>query len=229
MPTALLFDLDGTLVDSRADLARAVNLVRADFDLDPLPMGQIVGYVGNGVRALLVRALADLSDPDLGEALARMRTHYLAHLLDETLPYPGVPEGLERLAAAGFALGVVTNKGEEAARRICAELGLAPPLAAIVGGDTCASLKPSPEPVFHALEKLGASAAGGWFVGDNSTDLEAGAAAGLRTCFCRFGFGRADGRPADLEVDHFAELADHLLSQLREEASNQPPTDGDAS
>jgi len=213
MAPAILFDLDGTLVDSRADLATAVNLVRGDFGLAPLPMVQVVGYVGDGVRTLLARALADLPSADLAEAVARMRTHYLAHLLDETLPYPGVAEGLARLAAAGFALGVVTNKPEEPARRICAALGLAPPLAVIVGGDTCPTLKPSPEPVRHALELLGADPEAGWFVGDNHTDLEAGAAVGLRTCFCRFGFGRAAGQTADFAADHFAELTDRLLAQ----------------
>lgn len=213
MPTAVLFDLDGTLVDSRADLATAVNLVRADFGLEPISVDRVVSYVGDGVRTLLARALADLPGADLTEAVARMRGHYLAHMLDETLPYPGVAEGLARLAAAGFVLGVVTNKVEEPARHICAALGLMPPLAAIVGGDTCPTLKPSPEPVHHALAQLGAGAEGGWFVGDNHTDLEAGAAAGLRTCFCRFGFGHADGRPADLEVDHFAELVAHLTGR----------------
>jgi len=212
MPTAILFDLDGTLVDSRADLATAVNLVRADFGLAALPVAQITCYVGNGVKKLLQRALTDAPDTDLALAQARMREHYLAHVLDETVPYPGVVEGLAQLAAGGFALGVVTNKPEEPARRICAALGLAPPLTTIVGGDTCPTLKPSPEPVHFALAQLGATTAGAWFVGDNYTDLQAGAAAGLRTCFCRFGFGDAAGEPADVAVDSFAALVQRLLA-----------------
>lgn len=212
MPTAVLFDLDGTLVDSRADLATAVNLVRADFGLAALPVTQVTGYVGNGVRMLLRRALADLPDIDLPTAVARMGEHYLAHLLDATVAYPGVVEGLARLAAAGYVLGVVTNKPEKPARRICEALGLAPPVTVIVGGDSCPCLKPSPEPIHFALAQLGATTADAWLVGDNYTDLQAGAAAGLRTCLCRYGFGNAAGEPADLAVDSFAEWVDHRLA-----------------
>ena len=211
MPTAILFDLDGTLVDSRADLATGANLMRADHGLAPLPVAQIVSYVGNGIRKLVERTLADRPELDVTAGVSAMKRHYLAHLLDETRAYPRVGACLARLAKAGILLGVVTNKPEEPARRICEALDLAQFLPVIVGGDTCPVLKPSPEPVLFALDQLGPEAKGIWFVGDNYTDLQAGAAAGMKTCFCRFGFGKTAGEMPDLAVDSLTEFTDHVL------------------
>jgi phosphoglycolate phosphatase len=208
MSSAILFDLDGTLVDSRADLATGVNLMRGDFGLRPLPMPQIVGYVGNGIRRLVERAVADAPDVRVSDGVESMRRHYLEHLLDETILYPGVLRGLETLAIAGIPMAVVTNKPEAPARRICDALGISLFVKAIVGGDTCPVLKPDPAPVHAALE-----VAGSWFVGDNYTDLRAGRAAGLSTCFCRYGYGDARGEEANLEVDSFAAFVAHVLGK----------------
>ena len=200
MHTAL-FDLDGTLVDSRDDLVRAVNLARRDFALPPRPAGEIVACIGDGVRALIERAVPER--PELWDALvARQREHYQRHLLDQTRPYPGVVEALERLAAAGWRLGVVTNKPGVFARRILAGLGLDRYLGAVVGGEDAPTLKPDPGPLHAAAALLGGVLdAGDWMVGDHATDLEAGARAGVRCCFCRYGFGEARGLAYDLAVD----------------------------
>jgi phosphoglycolate phosphatase len=212
MPSAILFDLDGTLVDSRADLATGVNLMRADFGLRPLPVPEIVGYVGNGIRKLVERAVADAPDVAVAAGVEAMGNHYLAHLLDETIPYPGVLRALETLAIAGIPMAVVTNKPEAPARQICDALGISLFVKEIIGGDTCPVLKPDPAPALLALERIGGEVAGSWLVGDNYTDLCAGRAAGLSTCFCRYGYGHARGESADLEVDTLAEFVAHVLA-----------------
>lgn len=202
----ILFDLDGTLVDSRADLTMAVNLTRADFGLGPLPLTTVTDYVGDGIRQLLQRALRDAAAGwDMEEAVRRMSAHYQAHLLDETHVYPGVAEVLPMLAKA-WRLGVVTNKPQAQASAICEQLGIGGMLDAVVGGGRCPQLKPRPEPLQMALELAGASADGSWMVGDHRTDLGAAQAAGLRACFCAYGFGIQDGQRADAVIQHFGQL-----------------------
>ncbi|MDR2849297.1 MAG: HAD-IA family hydrolase [Verrucomicrobiota bacterium] len=200
MKTAF-FDLDGTLIDSRADLALAVNLTRQDFGLPPKSVPEVVACVGEGVRLLIERATPER--PDLWDAmLARQRVHYLAHCLDNTVPYPGVAETLAALCAAGWRLAVVTNKPGPVTRPILEGLGLLSFFGAVVGGGDCPTLKPDPAPVFFAAAQLGAAPdPSDWMVGDNFTDLEAGRRAGVRRCFCRFGFGDARGEPYDLAID----------------------------
>ena len=120
----LIFDLDGTLIDSRADLAKAVNLARADFGLTMLSLDDVVSMVGDGVYNLMRRAVPGLAKPeDVEKAVAAMQRHYREHLLDETCLYPGVAETLAALKS-DWRLAVVTNKPEAAARHICDALGI---------------------------------------------------------------------------------------------------------
>lgn len=209
--SAVLFDLDGTLVDSRADLALAANLMRADHGLGPLPVAQIVAFVGHGIRRLVERTLEDAAHPpDLGDALEAMRRHYGEHLLDHTAAYPGAAEALRRVRALGYRTAVVTNKPEAPARRICRGLGLEEFIDTIVGGDSCPVLKPDPEPLRLALRRINADLRGSWIVGDHMTDLEGGRRAGLKRCFCRYGFGSPGSETPDCEVNGLSEFADLL-------------------
>ena len=200
MRTAL-FDLDGTLIDSRADLALAVNLTRQDFGLPPKPQEAVVACVGEGVRVLIERALPEC--PELWDAmLIRQRENYRAHLLDQTCLYPGVKETLSALCGAGWRLGVVTNKPGVFTRPILESLGVLTYFGAVVGGGDCPALKPDPAPLRLAAKQLGVTLApDDWMIGDHVTDLEAGFRAGLRRCFCRYGFGEARGAAYDLAVD----------------------------
>ena len=200
MRTAL-FDLDGTLIDSRADLALAVNLTRQDFGLQPQRQETIVACVGDGVRLLIERAIPER--PDLWEAmLVRQRENYRAHYLDQTVLYPGVKETLSALSSAGWHLGVVTNKPGVFTRPILDSLGVLSFFGAVVGGGDCPELKPDPAPLQFAAAQMGvALTPKDWMIGDNVTDLEAGARAGLRCCFCRYGFGETRGAAYDLAVD----------------------------
>ena len=208
--SAVFFDLDGTLIDSRADLALAVNLTRRDYGLPSLPIAQVVGYIGEGVRVLVSRSLPER--PDLmEEAVVRTRAHYGNHLLDHTTLYSGVKEGLARLGAQGWKLAVVTNKPREAIRPILAGLGVAHLFDALAGGGDASVLKPDPALIRVAAARLGlVDLTGCWMAGDHFTDLEAGRRAGIRRCFCRYGFGDPREEPYDLAVDSLVELSEHL-------------------
>ncbi len=192
-PTAFLFDLDGTLVDSVADLATAVNLLRDELGLLPLDRDTVRRFVGDGATALVTRALP----PGLFNAdrLARFLHFYRDHLLAQTRPYPGIVPFLESIRSRRLA--VVTNKPREFAVPLLEGLDLARFFPVVVGGDSCPRKKPDPEPVRIALRQLGAEPADAVMIGDHHTDLRAGRAAGLRTCFCGWGLGHADGLSAD--------------------------------
>ena len=206
MMPILIFDLDGTLVDSRADLVDAVNLTRADFGLAPLPLADVIAMVGDGVYNLMTRAVPDLARPhDIEEAVAAMQRHYRDHLLDQTRLYPGVASTLAALKP-DWRLAVVTNKPEAAAQRICAALGIGAFLDAVVGGGRCPHLKPRPEPLLLAMALAGGTAAGSWMIGDHRTDLGAAAAAGLKACFCAYGFGLQGDERADAVIQSFPAL-----------------------
>ncbi len=208
---AYIFDLDGTLVDSRHDLADAVNRMRADLGLGPLPLERVVSFVGDGIRRLVERSLQDAptSPARLEQALALLREHYAAHLLDRTVLYPGVHAGLEALAREPCHLAIVTNKPTEPARRICEGLGIGHFFALVLGGDACERMKPDPLPVQRVLALTGADGTSSWVIGDNRTDLEAGRRAGLRRCFCRYGFGHPGSEVPDLTVDSLEDFAAH--------------------
>lgn len=211
---AFIFDLDGTLVDSRHDLATAVNLMRRDLGLPALPMETVVGFVGDGMRRLVERSLRDTPSAaaEVDRAVALLRGHYGEHLLDQTALYPGVLAGLEALARQPGHLAIVTNKPTEPARRICAGLDILRFFPHLLGGDACEKAKPDPLPLLQVMARTGADVANSWMIGDNSTDLEAGRRAGIRRCFCRFGFGHAGSEVADLYVDSLVEFAEYVLA-----------------
>jgi len=210
---AIFFDLDGTLIDSRADLATAVNLTRREFGLPDLPAGLVASYVGDGLRRLVARAMPERF-ARLDDAVTCARTLYGAHLLDRTTLYPGVADALRMLGAHGWKLAVVTNKPCEFIRPILDGLGVGGEFETLVGGGDTAALKPDPAPVLLAATRLGiADLHGSWVAGDHFTDMEAGRRAGLQRCFCRYGFGELRGEGFDLAVDSLVELARHVGCQ----------------
>ena len=154
MTGCIIFDLDGTLIDSRADLCTGVNLMRQDFNLPPLPLEQVVKYVGNGTLALCERALAG-TGVNPAEALPHMKKYYREHLLDQTTLYPGVADGLRRLHDAGFPLAVISNKLETPSKSILEALGVGSLFQLIVGGDSGFKLKPDPESLLHGRSDSG--------------------------------------------------------------------------
>jgi phosphoglycolate phosphatase len=210
MKTAL-FDLDGTLIDSRADLALAVNLTRRDFDLPPLPESAVVEAIGEGVRVLLARTIPERADI-LDALLERQRVHYGTHLLKNTILYPNFDSVLRTLKAHGWKLGVVTNKPAIFTRPILEGLGIFDVFDAVIGGGDCHQLKPDPMPLHLAAERMGTTLdENDWMIGDHFTDLDVAMNAGIKSCFCRFGFGEQRTATFTASVNTPDALLDLLL------------------
>lgn len=185
--TCVLFDLDGTLIDSRADLTSAVNAGLKAIGRPPQLMEEIVPHVGNGLNELLTQVMGG-PDPRLDTAIDAFSEYYDEHCVDETSLYGGVKETLEALTKKA-RLGVVTNKPERFARRIVEELGVGDLLPVVVGGDTLDERKPHPAPIQKAVKDLKADFAGTLMVGDGSPDFLSGQAAGTMTCAALYGYG----------------------------------------
>ena len=213
MNRVVAFDMDGTLIDSAADIGAAANRMRASFGLKPLPRESVVRMVGNGARVLVARATADAPGLDQDEAFRRYRHEYDTHLIDETRLYPGVLEGLEALKSAGFRLAVFTNKPHGSTRHILKGLGADAFFSAVVGADSGFPLKPAPDALIHILEATASEAAGSWMVGDNWTDIDSGHAAGFRTVWCTYGYGAPDAVPPDAVCADFDAVKIAVMKQ----------------
>ncbi|HVF61737.1 MAG TPA: HAD-IA family hydrolase [Thermoanaerobaculia bacterium] len=193
-PAALVFDLDGTLIDSRRDLATAVNRMREELGLAPLALAEIVGMVGEGARRLVEKALrGEVPLERFEEVFTRYLEHYRAVLLDTTRPYDGIPETLARLAAR-YPLAVLTNKPEDLSRAVLDGLGLLAHFAEVLGGDSLPSRKPDPAGLLRLAGRFGAAPAAILLVGDSAIDAATARAAGARFALVTWGFPR----PADL-------------------------------
>ena len=206
MAELLVFDLDGTLIDSRRDLAGAVNYMRQSMNLEPLDQERIIRMVGNGINSLVRRAVAD-ADVDFDTALKRMKRFYADHLLESTCLYEGVASGLAELQKSVPHLAVVTNKPAAATLKILEGLGVAKYFSDIIGGDDEFPLKPAPDALIALQKKYNASASGCWMIGDNYTDLEAGRRAGFRTIFMNNGMGQKKEETPEFEAADFAEFS----------------------
>lgn len=213
IPT-LFFDLDGTLIDSRRDIAASVNRTRADYGLPPLSFEQITGMVGNGSRQLMLRAMPEFAGR-IDELVAANGRHYAAHPVVETSVYPGVAEGLAELRALGCRMAVTSNKTSVLIPRILERLGILKYFDVTVGGGDVPKLKPDPALLRLAAERMGVSLdPTDWVIGDHYTDLEVGRHAGIRVCRCAYGFGQPRGERFDIEVNDLREFAAHLRALL---------------
>lgn len=203
----LVFDLDGTLVDSKEDLANAVNVALESFDLPPLPKPVIYSYVGDGASALILRALPPEKADLLPEVLDRFLAYYRRHLLDSTRAYPGVVEALRKWAGI-YRMAVLTNKGVAMSREILSGLSLEGYFFEIRGGDSFGTKKPDPEGLVHILREAGVGARDGIMIGDSRNDVLAGRGAGTVTCGVTYGLGTSGfaEHPPDFTVDRFPDL-----------------------
>ncbi|MBR3222069.1 MAG: HAD hydrolase-like protein [Kiritimatiellae bacterium] len=205
---AVFFDMDGTLFDSRADLASAVNYTRCDLGLKPLPQDVVVGFVGRGARYLLENAIPEVSGK-FDELWPQFSANYRAHMLDETELYPGVRDTLDELAARGWIMGINTNKPNFAARDMLEYFGILHHFGnAIIAGGDCTEMKPSGLPIRECAMRMQGHALSqnDWMVGDNWTDMESGLNAGVKTAFCSFGFGHLNDSYYTVKIDSFPEL-----------------------
>lgn len=192
-PLAVLFDLDGTLVDSVPDLARCVNAALHAVGHAPADEAAVRGWVGNGAARLLHRALTGQSDgvapaDQHAAAMQVFNAAYSDEPCRHSRLYPGVTGGLARLRTLGLRLAVVTNKPERFIAPLLTALGVAEHFDAWVGGDTTARLKPDPLPVLRALTRVDCSSADALLVGDSRIDMAAGAAAGVATVAVSYGY-----------------------------------------
>ncbi len=207
----ILFDLDGTLVDTAPDMAAALNRLRVERGRPELDYAAIRGQVSNGAAGLLRVGFADVTD---AEALADLRGRFLelyrADLHRHSLLFPGMEAILGAIEASGRHWGVVTNKPGWLTDPLLAGLGLDHRAACVVSGDTLAERKPHPLPLQHACRLTGAEPGACLYVGDAARDVEAGRAAGMTTVVARFGYIPAGERPdtwgADALIDDPAEL-----------------------
>ena len=203
----LIFDLDGTLVDSKVDLAIAVNVALESFDLPPLPHPTIYSYVGDGASALILRALPQEKADLLPEVLDRFLAYYRRHLLDTTRGYPGGVGALRKWAGI-YRMAVLTNKGVAMTREILSGLSLDGYFFEVQGGDSFGTKKPDPEGLLHILRETRVEAEEAIMIGDSRNDVQAGRAAGTITCGVTYGLG-ASGfaeSPPDFTVDRFPDL-----------------------
>jgi len=214
----VVFDLDGTLVDSSVDIANAVNALILELGGTPLPLADIVAMVGDGARVLVRRALtAAALDPDrpgrTGGMLERFLAHYDPHLLDHTVPYPGMVETLNWIAGR-LPMAVLTNKPARATEVMLAGLGLRSHFRDVIGGDTAFGRKPDPAGLAHLAAGAGVAPPRVLLVGDSPVDLATARNAGTQICLARYGFGYRFGpddfRGEELFIDSPADLMDLL-------------------
>jgi len=208
----VVFDLDGTLVDSARDIAAAVNaaLTALEPGTVPLPLERVVGFVGDGARVLIERVLHHRGSslrPD--RVLPLYLEAYRERLLDTTRLYPGVSEALAELSGSGRQLAVLTNKPGDLSRTILNGLGVGPCFARIWGAGDVPARKPDPAGLHALLAELGAAAEEVWMVGDSPTDVETARAAGVRAAGVGWGFDVNGLRAAapDRFLDNPRELA----------------------
>jgi phosphoglycolate phosphatase len=210
----IIFDLDGTLTDSLADLTAATNRMRCHFGRDELSPGQVRQLVGQGARNLVERALPGAPIEMIEEGLGIFLAHNDAHIADETMLYPGVVETLTALQGRGKRLAVISNKNVDLCRKLLALLGADGYFAAILGADSLPFRKPSPEPVLKLLADFGVPPQQAMMVGDSINDIAAGQGAGVVTVGCSYGYGDAvELCGADYRIDTFAGLLELPLWQ----------------
>jgi len=219
---AVLFDLDGTLIDSLPDIAAAVNRLLAAHDRRTLAEAEIRPMIGDGADALVERAFAAATvggglPGSLASLLDQFLLEYEPRAAEATRPFPGVTETLAALQASGLKLAVCTNKPSGATHEVLAALGLAQYFAVVVGSDDAPALKPDPRHVAAVLDRLGVAATDAIMVGDSINDIAAAQGAGMRAVAVSFGYTRIPPRQlgADAVIDHFAELPGALAELCR--------------
>jgi phosphoglycolate phosphatase len=213
---AIVFDLDGTLIDSADDLGHAANRLLTEEGRRRLSPAEVRRFIGDGARVLVQRAMAEtgepVSDQSLDDLTRRFIAHYEADPTASTIVYPGVAETLERLRAAGLRIAVCTNKPQAATEAVLRALGLAEWIEAAAGGDRFAVRKPDPGHLLGTLSLLGVAAARAVMVGDNEHDASAARAAGTGAVLVTYGYARRplDHIDADARIDGLARLPELL-------------------
>jgi phosphoglycolate phosphatase len=216
----LIFDLDGTLIDSRLDLAHAVNATRAHMGMTQLDFERVYSYVGNGAPVLIRRALGEqATELEVEEALEFFLEYYREHALDCTKLYPGVKESLERLEAAGKRMAVLTNKPVRMSKAIVEGLGVAGHFFRVYGGNSFDFKKPHPIGVETLMGEAGVDRERTVMVGDSAVDVNTAINARVRSCGVTYGFQPEtlkEPKP-DVLVDRMEQFVEWVLGRIEPE------------
>lgn len=213
-PAAVLFDLDGTLVDSAPDLAAAANRVLADHQRAPVDYARLRSVVSKGGRAMLAVCFPDLDDPAREALLPVFLRYYGERLADQSRLFDGVEALLAALEARGLRWGIVTNKPEALARGVVAGFGWQARCAVLVGGDTLPTRKPDPAPLLLACRQLEVAPGDAIYVGDDLRDVQAARAAGMPSVAALWGYREDGDDPLRWQADHVAAHASAVLEHL---------------
>lgn len=207
MTTVLIFDLDGTLVDSKTDLTASVNHIRNRFDLPVLPEDEIARFIGDGALMLIRRALGGkATESNVQAGLQMFLSYYRAHMLESTALYPGVVETLDRLS--NCKLAVLTNKPVHFSCTMLDGLGIYRRFAAVYGGNSFDRKKPDPAGIYQILSDTKGRRERAWIIGDSAVDVQTGRNAGIKTCGVTYGYATATFKeaPPDFLIDSFPDL-----------------------
>jgi len=214
MIKAVLFDLDGTLLDSAPDLVATLNQLRSELDLSALPVADLRQFVSQGALGLIKAGMPACD----GQMLAKWReaflSHYAAHSFDNSKPFEGVELLLSQLKSRQIPWGIVTNKPGWLTQPLLHQLALAQRTACIVSGDTTAKAKPHPEPLIYACKQVNKAPAACVYVGDAERDVQAGRHAGMATIVARYGYLHASEKPENWGADGIIDAPEQLLDWL---------------
>jgi len=214
----IIFDLDGTLIDSSIDITNAINYAIEPYGVKPVTVEETISLVGEGITRLMEKIVdrtqrtedrGQAREIDKDRLVERFLDYYSAHLVDKTTVYPGIRETLERLK--GYKKAVISNKRESLSTKILDALGLLKYLDLVVGSDTTPERKPSPVPILYVLTKLNIKPEDAVIVGDSNFDIEAGKAAGIKTIAVTYGYRRVELlKGADFIINKMDELVNVL-------------------
>ena len=205
----IIFDLDGTLVDSIVDITNTLNYATEPYDIDRLTVEKATGMVGEGLTRLIEKLLGEERAEILPDVLERFVSYYSDHLTDFTAPYPGVRDTLERLGS--YKKAVISNKRELLSKKLLQSLELDGYFDLILGGDSVETKKPSPEPVLKVIDMLRSTPEETVIVGDSNYDIEAGKAAGIATIAVSYGYRDVSLlQDADFIIDDIRDLEPKL-------------------
>jgi phosphoglycolate phosphatase len=208
----IVFDLDGTLVETAPDLMGTLNVLLEREGIAPLPLSKARSLIGAGAKALLARGFAvagqPLEEPRLSALFEDFIAHYLAHIADESRPFEGVIAAMDLLEAQGARLAVCTNKRTDLSLALLDALGLTERFAAVVGGDAAPAQKPDPRHLVTTIERAGGRVDRAVMVGDSASDARAAQSAGVPLVLVSFGYTDVPAQDLgpDVLIDHFDDL-----------------------
>ncbi len=211
----LIFDLDGTLIDSKQDLANSVNATRVHMGRDPIDDEVVSSWVGNGAPVLIRRAMdAEAPEADVERALAYFLAYYRDHMLDNTVLYPGIRSGLDELRDAGLKMAVLTNKPVRFSQTLVAGLGIDAHFFQVYGGNSFEQKKPDPIGIETLCKEAGAAAGRTLMIGDSPVDIRTARNAGVRCCGVSWGLQPDSLRleQPDVLVDRMDQLTRYVLA-----------------